>query len=151
MSESIGTFLMPLYAIASWFGLCTQGNSGKYMLPVSLVGWIWAGINCIRTKRLDLGVISFFFVILASLYERHYGFTRGAKVALSVSSVMVAMNYSLVIAFWNDIQKDLAKSSKSELWMNIFWGYCASMVVFWVCAAVKNYMRGENGYTVVGL
>ena len=69
MSESIGTILMPLYAIASWYGLCTQGSTGKYMLPVSLIGWIWAGINIIRTKRLDLGIVTFFLVLLSSLCE----------------------------------------------------------------------------------
>eukprot|EP00585_Thalassiosira_rotula_P011413 CAMPEP_0196136646 /NCGR_PEP_ID=MMETSP0910-20130528/4888_1 /TAXON_ID=49265 /ORGANISM="Thalassiosira rotula, Strain GSO102" /LENGTH=148 /DNA_ID=CAMNT_0041396967 /DNA_START=114 /DNA_END=560 /DNA_ORIENTATION=- len=148
MSEPIGIWLMPLYAIASWYGIFTQGNTGKYFFPVALVGWLWAGVNIYRTNRLDLGIVTFFFVLVASLCERKYGFTRGVKLALSVSSIMVALNYSLVVVFWKQIQKDLVKS-KSQLWMNIFWGYCACMVAFWVCAAAKNHTRGENEYSVV--
>ncbi len=141
---------MPIYAILSWLGFIFYGSTGRYVLPVSFVGWLWALINVIRTKRLDLGIVTFFFVLLASLYERHYGFSKGVKVALCISSVFVAMNYSIVIAFWNDKQNDLAKS-KSQLWMNTFWGYCLVMMIFWVCAAGRTYLRGENGYTAVGL
>jgi len=144
--EPIGTFLMPLYAIASWYGLYTHGNTGKYMLPVSLVGWLWAVINVIRTKRLDLGIVTFFFVLLTSLYERHVGlFTRGMKLSLCISSILVATNYSLVIAFWKQIRKDLVKS-KSELWCTIFYLYCAAMMAFWVCACARTHVRGETGY-----
>ncbi|KAL7529752.1 hypothetical protein ACHAXR_003140 [Thalassiosira sp. AJA248-18] len=139
---------MPLYAIASWYGLLTQGKSGKYMLPVALIGWVWAGVNIYRTKRLDLGLVTFLFVILASICERHYGLTRGVKLSLSVSSIMVAANYSLVVIFWKQIQKDLAKS-KSQVWMNIFWGYCACMMAFWVCAMAKTYGRDFDGFIML--
>lgn len=149
MPPPIGAFLMPLYSILSWYGLCAQGSSGKYILPVAIIGWVWAGINILRTKRLDLGIVTFFFVILSALFERKYGFTRGVKWSLCVSSMLVAANYSLVIAFWKVIQKDLSKT-QSTTWMNIFWTYCASMMVFWVCVAIKTYGRGESiGYTVV--
>ncbi|KAL3759014.1 hypothetical protein ACHAWU_008623 [Discostella pseudostelligera] len=148
MPPPIGAFLMPLYSILSWYGLCAQGSSGKYILPVAIIGWVWAGINILRTKRLDLGIVTFFFVILSALFERKYGFTRGVKWSLCVSSMLVAANYSLVIAFWKVIQKDLSKT-QSTTWMNIFWTYCASMMVFWVCVAIKTYGRGESiGYTV---
>lgn len=148
MPSAIGAFLMPLYSILSWYGLYSHGSSGKYVLPVAIVGWLWAGINILRTKRLDLGIVSFFFVIIGALFERQYGLTRGAKWSICVSSLLVAANYSLVIAFWKVIQKDLSKT-QSITWMNIFWTYCTSMVVFWICVAIKTYGRGESGYTLV--
>lgn len=151
MSDTVGVVLMPIYTIASWFGLISQGSTGKYVLPVALVGWFWAAINIYRTKRLDLGVVTFFFVLLAALYERKYGFTGGVKLALSVSSIFVAGNYSIVMVFWGQIKKDLVKS-KSQLWMNVFLGYCICMMAFWVCAAAKTWTRapGGVGYTAVG-
>ncbi len=142
---------MPLYSILSWYGLYAQGSSsGKYVLPIALVGWIWAGINIVRTKRLDLGIVTFLFVLLAAMSERQYGYTRGVKLSLCASSILVAANYSLVLAFWKAIQNDLAKT-QSVTWMNIFWGYCASMTVFWICVSILSYGRGESesGYTVV--
>mmetsp|Transcript_3162 Transcript_3162/g.6974 ORF Transcript_3162/g.6974 Transcript_3162/m.6974 type:complete len:149 (-) Transcript_3162:300-746(-) len=144
MSEPLLTYLMPIYALASWYGFLTQ-NTGEYVLPVALVGWIWAAFNIYRTKRVDLGVVTFFFVLIASLCEQRYGFTRGVKLALCVSSVLVAGNYSLVIAFWQQIEKHLAKK-KSVLWLNIFRCYCVSGMLFWVCVAAKSYVRGGAGF-----
>ncbi len=141
---------MPLYSILSWYGLYTHRNSGKYVLPIAIIGWVWAGVNISRTKRLDLGIVTFFFVIMCAIFERKYGFNRGVKLSLCISSVLVAANYSLVIVFWKVIQKDLSKSSQTNTtWMNIFWTYCASMMVFWVCVAIKTYRRGESGYTTM--
>ena len=148
MSFEIGIVLMPLYAILSWIGLITQGNSGKYVLPVALIGWVWAGINIYRTKRFDLGILTFFFVLLSALAERQWGFTRGIKLAICISSIMVAGNYSLVVFFWKEIKKDLAKS-KSVVWMNIFLGYCMAMMAFWVCVVAKSYARDFDGFTVI--
>ena len=149
MSLKPADLLMPLYALASWYGLIVHGGSGKHILPVAIVGWVWAAINIARTKRLDLGVVTFFLVLLACLAERHYGFTRGVKLALSCASIAVAGNYSLVIALWAQISRDLSKV-KSPAWITIFYCYCAAMMAWWVCAAAKNWMRAEsNGYRVV--
>ena len=145
----LGTVLMPTYAIASWYGLYAYGSSGKYILPVAFIGWIWAIVNIARTKRVDLGVVTFLFVILAALFERQYGFTRGAKLALTAASVVVAGNYSLVLTFWKEVSKALS-AKKSQTWMNIYLSYAILMLVFWLCAAAKTYLRGENEYTVVG-
>ena len=145
----VGTLLMPLYAIASWYGLYAYGDTGRHVLPVAFVGWVWAGINIARTRRLDLGIVTFLLVVLAASYERRHGFGRGVKLAVTVSSLLVAANYSLVIAFWGDISRDLAKA-KSQTWMNVFWGYCAIMTAFWAGAAIRNHLRGESdGYALV--
>jgi len=136
-----GTVLMPLYAIASWYGLYAYGESGRHILPVAVVGWVWAGINIARTRRLDLGIFTFLLVVIAASYERRYGLGRATKLALSSSSVLVAANYSLVIAFWGEISRDLARV-KSHAWMNVFWGYCATMTVYWACVAARNHLRG---------
>mmetsp|Transcript_8691 Transcript_8691/g.19506 ORF Transcript_8691/g.19506 Transcript_8691/m.19506 type:complete len:164 (-) Transcript_8691:383-874(-) len=145
MTLEPGFILMPLYAMASWYGLITQANTGKHLLPISLIGWLWAGINIARSKRLDLGIVTFGLVLLASICERYYyGFTRGLRWGLTISCFLVAANFSLVVIFWKPISKDLARSNKSQMWMKIFWSYCACMMVFWLCAGYKNQMRGEN-------
>jgi hypothetical protein len=147
----VGTILMPLYAFVSWYGLYAHGDSGKHVLPVALIGWLWALINIARTRRLDLGIFTFLLVMLASVHERRHGFGGGAKLALTISSMLVAANYYLVIAFWGDISKPLAKA-KSPYWMNVFWTYCATMTVYWACAAARNHLRGETvGYATVSL
>ena len=147
----VGTILMPLYAISSWYGLYAYGESGKHVLPVALIGWLWALINIARTRRLDLGAFTFLLVIMASAYERKHGFGRGTKLALTISSLLVAANYYLVIAFWGDISKTLARA-KGQHWMSVFWTYCATMVAYWVCAAARNHLRGETGgYATVSL
>lgn len=46
--------------------------------------------------------------------------------------------------------KELARS-KSQLWLSIFWWYCAIMTVFWVCAAVRNQMRGESSSSITSV
>ncbi|KAL9179607.1 hypothetical protein ACHAXT_008897 [Thalassiosira profunda] len=143
MSEPFATFLMPIYALLSWLGLIFYGQTGRYILPVAVVGWIWAAINVARTKRLDLGIVTFFFVIVAALCERKFGFTNGVKLGLSVSSILVAGNYSLVLFFWKQIRKDLAKA-KSQLWLSIFWWYCLSGTIFWLVAIVRTWMRGTK-------
>eukprot|EP00804_Cyclotella_cryptica_P004360 CCRYP_006787-RA/>CCRYP_006787-RA protein AED:0.06 eAED:0.06 QI:138/1/1/1/0/1/2/273/160 len=140
MQEPILTYLMPLYAIASWYGLYTRGQTGKHLLPIATFGWLWAAFNIARTQRLDLGIVTFGLVILASLWERRVGFTGGVKLALTVSCVAVAANFALPVVFWNSISRALA-GSKSQLWLKIFWWYCATMVVFWVCAAYRNQVR----------
>lgn len=143
MQEPILTFLMPIYAITSWIGLYRHGNTGTHLLPIASFGWIWAVFNIIRTRRLDLGVVTFALVILSSLWERHSGFHKGVKIALSISCVMVAANFSLVVIVWNSMVKELARS-KSQLWLSVFYWYCATMVAFWICAAARNQFRGEN-------
>lgn len=143
MQEPILTFLMPVYAIASWVGLYLHGSTGVHLLPVASFGWIWAIFNIIRTRRLDLGVVTFALVIMSSVWERRSGFHKGVKIALSISCMMVAANFSLVVVFWNSMVKELARS-KSQLWLSIFYWYCASMTVFWICAAVRNQFRGED-------
>lgn len=142
IGEPLGTYLMPIYAIGSWYGLIAQGQTGQYILPVAFVGWVWAGINILKSKRLDLGVVSFFFAMVSALCENQWGFTPGVKLALTISSAMVAANYSLVVLFWGNLKKGLAKSgTKSGLWFKVFWTYCAAMTVFWAVTAAKTYMR----------
>ena len=147
----VGTVLMPLYAIASWYGLYAYGESGRHLLPVAVVGWVWAGINIARTRRLDLGIFTFLLVVIAASYERRYGLGRATKLALTSSSVLVAANYSLVIAFWGEISRDLARV-KSQAWMNVFWGYCATMPAYWACVVARNHLRGgetDGSYTPI--
>ena len=140
MGESIGTYLMPLHAVVSWYLLYTQGDTGKFILPVALSGWVWAGINILRTKRLDLGVFTFFFVILASLFERQYGLTPGIQLALCCSSALVAVNFSLPNIFWSQIRKAITRR-KGDTWSTIFRTYCACMTVFWLLATARTRVR----------
>jgi len=141
MQEPILTFLMPAYAIVSWYALYLHGGTGKHLLPLSLFGWVWAVFNIVRTRRLDLGVVTFAFVIISTLWERHSGFYKGVKLALSISCILLAANFSLVVIFWNSIVKELARS-KTQLWLSVFWWYCTIMTVFWLFAAVRNQIRG---------
>eukprot|EP00985_Skeletonema_marinoi_P012045 scaffold5751_cov136-Skeletonema_marinoi.AAC.5 len=60
MGELIGLCLMPAYAIGCWIGLYKNADTGKHLLPAALFGWIWAIINIMRSKRIDLGVILWF-------------------------------------------------------------------------------------------
>lgn len=147
---NVGTVLMPAYAFASWYGLYTTGtNNNRHVLPIALIGWGWAVINITRTNRLDLGVVSFALAALSAWYERKYGLTKGTKIAMILSSALVAMNYALVPANWGRITRTLAKT-KSQTWLHIYFGYCVSQMVFWVCESVRNSMRSENvGYIPV--
>jgi hypothetical protein len=142
MGEPIGLYIMPAYAIGCWLGLCLS-DRGKHLLPAALFGWMWAVINIMRSKRIDLGVVTFFFVIISTLLERHYGFTRGVRWAISAAAIVVAANFSLVVIFWKPIQKDLAKS-RSQLWLKVFYSYCLTLMMFWLAAAYKNFVRSET-------
>merc|ERR1719464_81887 len=122
MGDPIGTYLMPLYAVASWYGLYAHGDTGSYNLPVALVGWVWAGINVLRTRQLDLGVVSFFLVLLASLGERRRGLTPGIRAALCGASAIVAANFALPLLFWRQIRKIVTKG-KSDTWTTTFLTY----------------------------
>ena len=143
MQEPIVTFLMPVYAAASWLGLYLCGSTGKHLLPIASFGWLWALFNIVRTRRLDLGIVTFALVMISSIWERQSGFHKGVKIASNISCLLVAANFSLVVIFWNSMVKELARS-KSQLWLSIFWWYCAIMTVFWVCAAIRNQMRSED-------
>ena len=142
MGELIGLCLMPAYAICCWTGLYKNGGTGKHLLPDALFGWIWAIINIMRSKRIDLGIVTFGLVIIFTLVERYYGFTRGVRWAISASCLAVATNFSLVVIFWKPIQKDLSKS-KSQLWLKVFLSYCVTLMIFWIVAAFQNFVRGE--------
>ena len=148
MEEPFATFLMPTYAIVSWIGLFLFSKTGKHLLPIAAFGWAWAVINCIHSKRLDLGAITFGLVIVSSLWERHSGFDKKVRVALTISCICVAMNFSLPLILWSQMADELAKE-KSDLWLSIFFWYCVSMTVFWICAAIRNQIRGENTYGLV--
>ena len=143
---------MPLYALISWYSLYSKGETGEYLLPVSLVGWIWAVINTSRNQELDLGAVTFFLVLITSFYERYTGaFTRKIKWILVVSSIMVAANYGLVFLLWGGLKENFRSTSKSEVWITIFYWYCVVMMAFWVCASIKTYTRSlsENGYSAI--
>ena len=142
MGELIGLCLMPAYAIGCWIGLYKNADTGKHLLPAALCGWIWAIINILRSKRIDLGVVTFGLVIIFTLVERYYGFTRGVKWAISFSALVVAANFSLVVIFWKPIRKDLSKS-KSQLWLKVFFTYCVTLMIFWIVSSFKNFVRGE--------
>ena len=148
MEEPFATFLMPAYAIVSWIGLFLFGKTGKHILPIAVIGWLWAVINCIHSKSLDLGAITFGLVMIASLWERHSGFDKKVRVALTVSCVCVAVNFSLPLILWSQMADELAKE-KSDLWLSIFFWYCVSMTVFWISAAIRNQIRGEITYDFV--
>lgn len=142
MGEPIGLYLMPIYAVGCWYGLYAHAATCKHLLPAAVLGWTWAAINIMRSKRIDLGIVTFGFVVLSTLWERHHGFTRGVRWATSLSSILVAANFSLVVMFWKPIQKDLAKS-RSQLWLKVFFSYCACLMVFWIVSAYKSFTRGE--------
>ena len=141
MGELIGLCLMPAYAIGCWIGLY-KNDTGKHLLPAALFGWIWAIINIMRSKRIDLGVVTFGLVVIFTLVERYYGFTRGVKWAISLAALAVAANFSLVVIFWRPIRKDLSKS-KSQLWLKVFFTYCVTLMIFWIVSSFKNFVRGE--------
>mmetsp|Transcript_6605 Transcript_6605/g.10076 ORF Transcript_6605/g.10076 Transcript_6605/m.10076 type:complete len:164 (-) Transcript_6605:256-747(-) len=142
MGELIGLCLMPAYAIGCWIGLYKNADTGKHLLPAALFGWIWAIINIMRSKRIDLGVVTFGLVIIFTLLERYYGFTRGVRWAISAAALAVAANFSLVVVFWKPIQKDLSRS-KSQLWLKVFFSYCFTLMIFWIVSAYNNFVRGE--------
>ena len=142
MGELIGLCLMPAYAIGCWIGLYKNADTGKHLLPAALFGWLWAIINIMRSKRVDLGVVTFGLVIIFTLVERYYGFTRAVKWAISISALVVAANFSLVVIFWKPIRKDLSKS-KSQLWLKVFFTYCVTLMIFWIVSSFKNFVRGE--------
>jgi hypothetical protein len=143
MSEPIGIYLMPIYAIGCWYGLYAHGATGKHLLSCALVGWIWAIINITRSKRIDLGVVTFGLVILSTLCERYNGYTRFVRWTTTISSIFVAVNFSLVLIFWKPIQKDLAKS-RSVIWLKVFVSYCACLMIFWLISAYTSFFRGET-------
>ena len=152
--ESIGAggILMPLYALISWYGLIKDDNTGEYILQVSLVGWIWAVVNTYTNQELDLGAITFFFVVIISLYEKYKGvFTRGIKWSLIISSLLAAANYGLVFILWKGLEEAFVSNSKSDLWIAIFYWYCVAMMIFWIWSSIKTYKRtmSEGGYAVV--
>lgn len=128
-------------------------NTGKYVLPVSIVGWIWAVINTYTDQELDLGAITFFLVLIISLYEKYKGlFTQGIKWSLIISSLLVAANYGLVFILWKSLEEAFVSNSKSELWIAIFYWYCVAMMLFWICSSVKTYKRTmseEGGYSAI--
>ena len=142
MGELIGLCLMPAYAIGCWIGLYKNADTGKHLLPAALFGWLWAIINILRSKHIDLGVVTFGLVIIFTLVERYYGFTRGVKWAISLAALAVAANFSLVVIFWGPIRKDLSKS-KSQLWLKVFFTYCVTLMIFWIVSSFKNFVRGE--------
>ena len=114
---------MPLYALISWYSLYKDDDKGEYILPVSFVGWIWAVINTYTNQELDLGAITFFLVLIISLYEKYKGvFTRGIKWSLIISSLLVAANYGLVFILWGGLEEAFISNSKSELWIANFIG-----------------------------
>mmetsp|Transcript_25562 Transcript_25562/g.53798 ORF Transcript_25562/g.53798 Transcript_25562/m.53798 type:complete len:171 (-) Transcript_25562:519-1031(-) len=156
MSEPFATFLMPIYASISWLLLLFRSHRGQHLLPISLIGWIWAMVNIIRTKRLDLGIVTFGIVLLGTLVEVYMthkvssssenislGRVWWIKWWLTIGCILVAANFSLVVIFWDSISKELEKS-KSQTWMKVFLSYCIIMMVFWIAAAFKNQVRGEN-------
>ena len=57
--------------------------------------------------------------------------TKGAKIAMILSSALLAMNYALVPANWGLITRTLAKT-KSQTWIHVYFGYCVSQMAFWV-------------------
>lgn len=106
--ESIGAggILMPLYVLISWYSLYKDDDKGEYILPVSSVGWIWAVVNTYTNQELDLGAITFFLVLIISLYEKYKGvFTRGIQWSLIISSLLVAANYGLVFILWGGLEE----------------------------------------------
>ena len=105
--------------------------------------WIWAIINIARSKRIDLGVVTFGWVIFSTVWERYNGYTRFVRWATTISSIFVAINFSLVLIFWKPIQKDLAKS-RSVIWLKVFVSYCACLMIFWLISAYKSFFRGET-------
>jgi len=78
MSEPILTYLMPVYATASWVALAKSHADGAWMIPVSGFGAAWALYNTVTRKVLDAGFITMGVVaIFAALEARQGGPSTG--------------------------------------------------------------------------
>lgn len=142
MPEPRLTYLMPIYAIASWIAFFFWEESGKHLLPTSAFGAAWALVNCYRNKSMDLGCITMGIVAVASAMEQFTHSTPKARLhkAETIGCVLAAINFSLPIIFWKQIKDPLSKR-KSAVWMTVFWYYLAAMTVYWLVAAYKNSDR----------
>ena len=60
--------------------------------------------------------------------------TKGAKIAMILSSALLAMNYALVLANWGLITRTLAKT-KSQTWIHVYFGYCESQMASCILTA----------------
>lgn len=142
-SEPLGTYLMPIYAGASWIGILTIKEPLTTLLPVSIFGALWALRNTVVGGQFDLGVVTMGLVAITIATDVGFGGIRGAKYALLVESLFVALNYILPFLIWEQLEKSLAKS-KSMLWFKVFKVYLSVKAAFWVYAAYKIYTREQG-------
>ena len=61
--------------------------------------------------------------------------TKGAKIAMILSSALLAMNYALVPANWGLITRTLANKTKSQTWIHDYFGYCVSQMASCILTA----------------
>jgi hypothetical protein len=139
--DPIGTYIMPLYATASWIGVLYYGEEGKYLLPVSMFGALWAASNCMKNKKLDAGCISMGIVAAASGTKLILG--EDSKTIRSIQTfgcVLAAANFALPLFLLEKVKRTFRKT-RSPFWINVFITYLIVMVAFWTYAAYKNYDR----------
>ena len=156
-SEPTLTYLMPVYAAASWYGLVRSSRGGGgaitydggHLLPTSAFGVAWAAHNWRRRGFVDLGFFTMGLVLAGSAWERHRrdrGEDGGAAAvaAETLGCSLASANFALVLAGWRRVAKAARRGGKSELWLRTFGGYCAVMAAFWAVAAFRNHRRGKG-------
>ena len=70
------------------------------MSPVAVIFWVWAVVNCINKRSLDLGAVSFLTVILAALATFHrvsegLGGVGRLRWLMGGACAFVTLNYGL--------------------------------------------------------
>eukprot|EP00591_Stephanopyxis_turris_P007668 CAMPEP_0195515820 /NCGR_PEP_ID=MMETSP0794_2-20130614/6751_1 /TAXON_ID=515487 /ORGANISM="Stephanopyxis turris, Strain CCMP 815" /LENGTH=159 /DNA_ID=CAMNT_0040644305 /DNA_START=29 /DNA_END=508 /DNA_ORIENTATION=- len=149
-SEPLLTYLMPVYAGLSYYGLLTTTNAddltSTIILPSATFGTAWAAFNIYRSKSMDLGVVTMTVVAVSLALEHGYigsggnGLTPTLKRVETVGCVLVGCNFMLALLAFKQITKML-KREKSEFWFRMFFWYCVAMVVFWAICAWKCHGR----------
>lgn len=135
---------MPIYAGVSWIGILTVKDPQTTLLPVSAFGALWALRNTIYGGNFDLGVVTMGLVAVTIAADMGLGGgIKGVKYALLVESLLVAFNYVIPFAIWEQLEKSLAKS-KSMLWFKVFKVYLSVNAAFWLYAAYKVYTKDQS-------
>jgi hypothetical protein len=139
--DPIGTYIMPLYATASWIGVLYYGDEGKYLLPVSTFGALWALFNCMKNKRVDAGFISMGIVAAASGTKLILGEdSKTIRNIQTVGCLLAAANFALPLLMLPKLKR-MFRKTRSAFSTNIFITYLVVMVAFWTYAAYTNYDR----------
>eukprot|EP00978_Attheya_sp_CCMP212_P048518 scaffold534283_cov75-Attheya_sp.AAC.1 len=131
---------MLVYATGSWVSILTLDDPLDCVLPVSIVGTLWAIRNIVKFEQADLGVISMGIVALAS--SPLLGRYRRIE---TFGCFLAAANFLVPLLLWTKLFP-LVRNKRSLLWTNIFVTYCSAMAFFWIYAAHLNgqVVKREN-------